>query len=194
MLISPGPTHNRRGRNHPHPWPGGIRQDDLSQALLEVLGAVRIRTDVERKRWHGYGPHERSQAGVDRGLYAPDATEATYRRVCTMAGGVIAAGHVAIVDATFLMRWQRDLFRHLASQLQVPFVIVTFVASESTLRERITRRAIEGHDASDADVAVLDHQLRVQEPLAPDERADAVTTIAKPRSSCPRRQRPEAVV
>ena len=54
-------------------------------------------------------------------------------------------------------------------------MIVTFVASESTLRERITRRAIEGHDASDADVAVLDHQLRVQEPLAPDERADAVT-------------------
>jgi len=153
----------------------GSGKTTLSQALLEVLGAVRIRTDVERKRWQGYGPRERTQAGIDRGLYAADATEATYRRVCTMAGGAIAAGHVAIVDASFLKRWQRDLFRHLASQLQVPFVIVTFVASESTLRERITRRAIEGHDASDADLAVLDQQLRVQEPLAPDERADAVT-------------------
>ena len=37
------------------------------------------------------------------------------------------------------------------------------------------RRATEGRDASDADLAVLDHQLRVQEPLAPDERADVVT-------------------
>ena len=150
----------------------GSGKTTLSQALLEVLGAVRIRTDVERKRRHG--SHEQSEAGVDRGLYAPDATEATYRRVCSLAGGVVAAGYVAIVDATFLKRWQRELFRQLASQLQVPFVIVTFAASESTLRERITRRAIEGRDVSDADLAVLDHQLQVQEPLAPDERADAV--------------------
>jgi predicted kinase len=92
-----------------------------------------------------------------------------------LARVVAATGHVALVDATFLERWQRDLFRKLAADLQVPFVIVSFSASESTLRERITRRAIEGHDASDADLAVLDHQLLVQEPLAPDERANAVT-------------------
>ena len=153
----------------------GSGKTTLSQALLEVLGAIRIRTDVERKRLHGYGPCERSSAGIDRGLYALDATEATYHHVCTLAGGVVAAGHVALVDATFLKRWQRDLFRKLASELKVPFVIVTFAASEATLRERITRRATEGHDASDADLAVLDHQLRTQEPLAPDERADVVT-------------------
>ncbi len=52
---------------------------------------------------------------------------------------------------------------------------MTFAASEVTLRNRIACRAAEGHDASDADLAVLDHQLRVQEPLAPDELADAVT-------------------
>ena len=93
----------------------GSGKTTLSQALLEVLGAVRIRTDVERKRSHGYGARARSQGAIDRGLYTPEATEATYRRVCTLAGGVVAAGHVAIVDATFLKRWQRDLFRQLAS-------------------------------------------------------------------------------
>jgi aminoglycoside phosphotransferase family enzyme/predicted kinase len=152
----------------------GSGKTTLSQGLLEALGAVRIRTDVERKRLHGRGPRVRSLAGIDRGLYAPDATEATYHHVCSLARGVAVAGHVAVVDATFLKRWQRDLFRKVASDLQIPFVIVTFAASESTLRERITRRAKEGHDASDADLAVLDYQLRVQEPLAPEERAEVV--------------------
>ncbi len=32
----------------------------------------------------------------------------------------------------------------------------------------------DGNDASDADLAVLEHQLRTQEPLAPDETADAI--------------------
>ena len=123
---------------------------------------------------HAQWPPER-MPGIDRGLYAPDATEATYRRVCTLARGVVAAGYLAIVDATFLKRWQRDLFRQLASELQVPFAIMSFAASEATLRDRIVRRATEGHDASDADLAVLEHQLRVQEPLAPEECANAVT-------------------
>ncbi len=153
----------------------GSGKTTLSQALLEVLGAVRIRTDVERKRLHGLAPRERSSAGIARGLYGPDATEATYRHVCKLTRVVASTGHVVLVDAAFLERWQRDLFRKLAADLQVPFAIVTFCASESTLRERITRRAIEGRDASDADLAVLDHQLLVQEPLAPDERANAVT-------------------
>ncbi len=153
----------------------GSGKTTLSQALLEVLGAVRIRTDVERKRLHEHQAYDRSLGGLDRGLYAPDATEATYRHVCATTSGIIAAGHVAVVDAAFLKRWQRDLFRELASRLQVPFLIVTFTAREATLRDRIMRRATEGRDASDADLAVLDHQLRVQEPLTPDERADAVT-------------------
>ena len=106
----------------------GSGKTTLSQALLEVLGAVRIRTDVERKRSHGYGARERSQGAIDRGIYAPDATEATYRRVCALAGGVVAAGHVAIVDATFLKRWQRDLFRQLASD------------AASSVRDRDLRR------------------------------------------------------
>jgi predicted kinase len=151
----------------------------LSQGLLEALGAVRIRTDVERKRLHGHDARERLAAGADLGLYAPDATEATYRHVCSLARGVAAAGHVAVVDATFLKRWQRDLFRTLASELQIPFVIVTFSASESTLRRRIERRSIEARDASDADLAVLEHQLHAQEPLTVEERAFEVVYDAE---------------
>jgi len=152
----------------------GSGKTTLSQRLLEALGTIRIRTDVERKRLHGLTARERSATGIERGLYSQDATEATYQHVCTVARRVARGGHVALVDATSLQRWQRDLFHKLAAELNVPFVIVTCTASESALRARVARRTTEGHDASDADLAVLEHQLRAQEPLAPEELADVV--------------------
>ena len=157
----------------------GCGKTTLTQALLELTGAVRIRTDVERKRMHAQGPRDRRSTGIDSGLYAKDATAAAYRRVGELAGAVVAAGHVAIVDATFIKRWQRDLLRELASALRIPFVIVAFTARDSVLRERVGRRAQEGVDASDADLAVLEHQLRAQEPLAPDEQSCTVAWDAE---------------
>jgi len=154
--------------------PSGCGKTALSQALLEATEAVRIRTDVERKRLHALAPRERGGADIGRGLYTPEATDATYRRARALAAEVVSAGFVALVDATSLQRWQRDLFRTLASDLGVPFVIVAFVARESVMRWRIERRAAEGGDASDADLAVLEHQLRTRQPLADDERADVV--------------------
>jgi hypothetical protein len=99
--------------------------------------------------------------------------------VRALAQDVVAAGFLVIVDAAFLHRWQRDLFRTLASDMQVPFAVVSFSARESTLRTRIALRAASGRDASDADLAVLEHQLRSHEPLGLDERAHAIVYDAE---------------
>jgi predicted kinase len=107
-------------------------------------------------------------------LYTADATRETYLRARALTRDVVDGGRVAIVDATFLLRWQRDLLRQLAVELGVPFVIVDLVAAEATLRKRIRERGRQGRDASDADIAVLERQLQTQEPLAPDEVADVV--------------------
>jgi uncharacterized protein len=147
----------------------GCGKTTLSQPLLESIGAVRIRSDVERKRLHGLDARTRQGGGVDRGLYTPAVTRATYQRLATLAREVVSTGGVAIVDATFLRRWQRDLFYDVATELAIPLVIVDFVAQESTLRTRIAQRAATGADASDADLAVLGHQLRTCEPLAGEE-------------------------
>jgi predicted kinase len=48
------------------------------------------------------------------------------------------------------------------------------MAGESVLRERIALRTAHRRDPSDADVGVLSLQLRVREPLQPDEDAGAV--------------------
>ena len=152
----------------------GCGKTTLSQALLERIGAMRIRTDVERKRLRGLGARESSRSGIASDLYAEAVTLTTYHHVATLARALVAGGRIAIVDATFLARWQRDLFRDLAAKLGVPFVILDITARESTLRERIVLRARLGADASEAGLAVLEHQLRTAEPLAADERADVV--------------------
>jgi aminoglycoside phosphotransferase family enzyme len=151
----------------------GSGKTTLSGALLEAVGGVRVRSDVERKRLRGLGSGERERAGIERGLYASGATEATYARLAALATAIVEAGLAAVVDAAFLRRWQRDRFSTLAAGLGVPFVILDFAASEAALRERVSRRVRTDADASDADLAVLEHQLRTQEPLAPDE-LDAV--------------------
>ncbi|MET0731767.1 MAG: AAA family ATPase, partial [Casimicrobiaceae bacterium] len=153
----------------------GSGKTTVAQALVEAGGAVRIRTDVERKRLHGLGSTDRaSVANLDTGLYAPEATQATYRRALALAQEATGAGYVAIVDGAFLKRWQRRLFQELAANTGVALVILDCTARESVLRERIARRHSAGNDASDADLAVLDHQLRMQDPLAPDETDDAI--------------------
>ncbi|MGE5666868.1 MAG: AAA family ATPase, partial [Betaproteobacteria bacterium] len=157
----------------------GSGKTTLSQSLLERIGAIRVRSDVERKRLEGLPPDARTHAGIEAGIYAPDATRATYDRLLDLTRTIVAAGRIALADAAFLMRWQRDAFRALADELDVPFVIVDFVASEATLRRRIEARAASGRDASDADLSVLALQLRSHEPLADEERGFAVSYDAE---------------
>jgi hypothetical protein len=147
----------------------GSGKTTLSQPLVELTGAIRVRSDVERKRIHGLAPKVRPGSGIAEGLYGPDATESTYRRLLDLARIIVEAGHSVIVDATFLQHRQRDMFRALAARAGIPFLIVDFNASEGLLRERILARSDRGDDASDADLAVLEHQLRTHEPLQTDE-------------------------
>jgi len=147
----------------------GSGKTTLSQPLVELTGAIRVRSDVERKRIHGLAPKDRPGSGIAEGLYRPEATESTYGRLLDLAGIVVEAGHGVIVDATFLQRRQRDMFRALAARAGVPFLIVDFTAGEEILRSRILARSERGADASDADLAVLEHQLGTHEPLQADE-------------------------
>jgi len=66
-------------------------------------------------------------------------------------------------------------FSDLADSLGVPFAIVDCTASPGTLRERILRRSGTRIDPSEANLAVLDHQMRSASPLGPGEREACIT-------------------
>lgn len=147
----------------------GSGKTTCTQPLLEAAGAVRVRSDIERKRLQRLAPLARTASPVGGGTYAADATARTYERLLELAGTVIDAGYTVIVDATFLKKTQRDMFRRYAVARGSPFVILDIVADEATMRARIRQRLAAQRDASEADLAVLEHQLATQEPLQPDE-------------------------
>jgi predicted kinase len=126
---------------------------------------------VERKRIHGLSPAEKSRSGIDSGLYTVQSSEQTYQRLADLAGMITQAGYTVIVDAAFLKHEQRDVFQKLAGKLDLPYIILDFSAPEELLRKWITERAAGGHDASEADIKVLEHQITTQQPLSEAERS-----------------------
>lgn len=138
-----------------------------SQRLLEQRGAIRLRSDVERKRLFGLPMLEASRArGLD--LYTADATRRTYEHLQATARPLLAAGWPVILDAAFLRRDERAAARALADELRVPFAILDCRAPPEVLRERLLARR---GDASEADVAVLERLQALAEPLAPEEQS-----------------------
>ncbi len=152
----------------------GSGKTTVAQAMLERIGAVRVRSDVERKRLHGLAPAARTHAGPYAGIYAPEATRLTSDRLKQVVRDIVESERVVIVDAAFLWRTEREAFRALALELKLPFLIVSCRASKAVLRRRITQREAERKDASEAGVAVLENQIATEEPLGPGELAHAV--------------------
>ncbi|SFK52605.1 hypothetical protein SAMN05216302_100873 [Nitrosomonas aestuarii] len=138
----------------------------LSQSLLEFIGAIRIRSDVERKRLLGIDSVSPSQNLVNKGIYSSKTTVKTYARLKSLAEHILRADYPVIIDAAFLKYTQRQCFQKLAHSKQMPFIILELTASADTLRQRIQARS---HDVSDADISILEHQLVTTEPLHDDE-------------------------
>jgi uncharacterized protein len=138
-----------------------------SQQVLEHEGAIRLRSDVERKRLFGIGALENSRAGgLD--IYSAEATARTYARLFEVAQSALRAGYRVILDAAFLRAAERSHALALARSLKVSFSIVVCAAPPEVLHERLRTRT---GDASEANAAVLEQLRAVAEPLSSDELA-----------------------
>jgi aminoglycoside phosphotransferase family enzyme/predicted kinase len=141
----------------------------LGRQLVAALPAIQVRSDVERKRLGGLPPTASAAAAPREGLYSPGSTEATYRRLATIADAALAGGIDLIVDAAFLGRARRAAFREIAERRGARFLILRCEAAPETLRRRVRERAATRRDASDATESVLEHQLDTHEPIGPGE-------------------------
>jgi hypothetical protein len=143
----------------------------LTQPILEHIEAIRIRSDIERKRRFGMKPEANGHAAFGKGIYTDEAADWTYTQLTELAGHILDAGYSVIVDAAFLKTDQRQRFQRLAASKQLSYIILEFMASPETLRRRILERP---KNASDADLSVLEHQLRNRQPLSETERQYAI--------------------
>ena len=147
-----------------HGLPGSGKTFQSEQAL-EREGAVRLRSDVQRKRLFGLSMLEDSRSkGLD--LYSPDATARTYAQLFQLARLALEAGYPVVVDAAFLRQAERAQAVALADELGLPISIIDCKAPLQVLRARIGARH---GDASEATATVLDALRLSAEPLDAQE-------------------------
>ncbi|MFD2191831.1 AAA family ATPase [Pistricoccus aurantiacus] len=145
----------------------GSGKSRFTAEMVQRLGSVRLRSDVERKRLHGF-THEASSAG--KALYQPGATARTYQRLAKLCGILLEASQTVCIDATCLKREQRDLFRHQAEARGLAVIIVSFEADPAVLERRIKKRAQRSGESPDASLEILKRQLRRFDAFDDDER------------------------
>ncbi len=153
----------------------GSGKSTAAQMLLEAwaqqgVGAVRVRSDVERKRLFGLEARERPTAEQARELYAAQATVQTYERLWQVAQGLLHAGFCVVLDAAFLRQEEREVMRGLAQQQGADFALVECVADSRSLGTRLDTRRAQGQDASDATRDVVALQTGFAEPVPPSWR------------------------
>jgi aminoglycoside phosphotransferase family enzyme/predicted kinase len=136
-----------------------------STRLLEVLGAIRLRTDVFRLQLRARR-EDRTDVEND---YSPEAMAEVYQRLLEHTKHLLTLGYRVVVDGTFLTRERRSAFIAAAREEGLPYAVAVCEVDLSTAEERIRNRERTAEDASEATVMVARQQWSQREPPAADE-------------------------
>ncbi len=134
----------------------GTGKSTLAAALAPdmggQLGALHLRSDLERKAMAGVDETERLPAEH----YTKEASRQVYERILLRASVALAAGQNVIVDAVFATPEERKRAADVARDAGVAFTGLWLSADPQVLRQRVDERT---GDASDATSDVVDRQL-----------------------------------
>ncbi len=148
--------------------PSGSGKSWLSEQLVPSMPALRIRSDLERKRLAGRAPFAQF-AKADPEIYTLEFNVRTYAHLLECARECLRAGINAIVDAAFLKAHERQAFAALANSEGAGFLILSCTADTATLAVRIEQRRASRNDPSDADEQVMRRQIQTMESIATEE-------------------------
>lgn len=139
-----------------------VGKSHVAMRLVEALGAIRLRSDVERKRLF-------ADTADAHQLYDADASRKTYAHLETLAGIVLHAGLPVVIDATYLKREQRAATSRIAEITGVPFLILDCNAPAPVIASWLAQRQAEQTDPSDATLEVIETQQAEREMLSDEE-------------------------
>ncbi|WAF85088.1 AAA family ATPase [Metapseudomonas otitidis] len=146
-----------------------VGKSHVALRLVEALGAIRLRSDVERKRLFGEQPGKDGE--LNSGIYSPESTEATYQRLHELAEQVLSAGFPVVLDAAYLKRAQRQGARAVAEKAGTAFLILDCQAPDAVIGGWLEQRRQQGTDPSDATLEVVQAQHASREALDSEEQA-----------------------
>ena len=146
----------------------------VSGELMAALPAIRVRSDIERKRSFDLTETASSESGLAAGIYSGQVSKEVYGRLNSVAEMLLVAGHNVILDASYPHVTQRAAALDTAKRAGSYCLFLHTVADEAILRKRILSRQKKHDDASEANIDVLEFQLRDHEPLTDKEHQQAI--------------------
>ncbi|MCZ7536818.1 MAG: AAA family ATPase [Acidimicrobiia bacterium] len=162
----------------------GTGKSTLAAALAAHTGAALERSDVTRKAMAGLAATHRTGDRESEGLYAPNVTDAVYRGLLDTARGRLAGGESVILDASWAGAAHRRAAERIARDTASDLLQIRCEAMSDVAAARISLRAAEGADPSDASVAVATAMAQRFEPW-PDA-ATLDTTSLSPEATLER--------
>ncbi len=147
-----------------------VGKSQVALRLVDALGAIRLRSDVERKRLFGKQPAA-AKGSLNGGIYSAEASAATYQRLHQLAERALHAGFPVVLDAAYLKHEQRSAAWQVAEQNGVPFLILDCQAPQEVIAAWLEQRQAEGTDPSDATLEVIQAQQSSRDELNADELA-----------------------
>lgn len=154
----------------------GVGKSYISLQLVEHFAAIRLRSDVERKRLLGSNTPKKQ-------LYSSQANEKTYQRLYDLARISLQAGYITILDAAYLKFVERARALNIAEGAGVAFIIINCEAPLSIIEQHIKQRIAQGTDPSDANMEVVEQQLALKDPLIDKEKAISFTVATDNKQS-----------
>lgn len=136
----------------------GTGKSYRARMLAGATGWDLLQSDHVRKELAGLQAGERGHEEYEQGLYAPEATQATYHALAERAAAHLAQGLSVIVDASFKDRDRRESFVALAREHGAGVLMVEVRTAREVVMQRLAKREEEEVAASDGRVALMDAQ------------------------------------
>ena len=154
----------------------GSGKSRVCSQLADQLGAIQLSSDIERKRLFS------STSGE---LYSASTTDKTYTYLMKTTELVINAGYSVIIDATFLDKKWRHKAHLMAEKYQIPFHILACYAEQKVIKERLRLRQYETNQVSDANIKVMESQLKKTHRLELNEKKYEIPIDTEQPLDCP---------
>lgn len=136
----------------------GTGKSVISRRLARSLGTGLVSSDSVRLELAGRRTEDRRTVEYGTGIYTEDFTQRTYEMLFERARQELAAGRSVVLDATFLNPRWREQSRDLSLELDVEMLFIECQAPADVVRSRLTRRAKELYESSEADWAIYQQQ------------------------------------
>ena len=136
----------------------GTGKSVISRRLARSVGAGLVSSDSIRLELAGKTPESRQTVDFGTGIYSEEFTERTYELMFERGEALLASGRSVVLDATFLNPRWRERARELATRLGAELLLIECQCPPEVARERLTRRAKELLEPSEADWAIYQQQ------------------------------------